>query len=571
MSGNKLKTQRTLIIVLILFLSFLTLAYMENTNFLTIETSYVGIQDGNLMLQGLLYKPAGVSATNQRPGIVLAHGIANSKEVVSGFALELAKRGFIALALDEVAHGNSEGNLYTARQTDSSLGVLSAVNWLQSQPFVNKSQIAVVGHSMGAGAVLEAGLNDTSIKATVLIGGGVNGTLTASSGMNATNPHNMLLIIGQFDVLFNIHDLMTSSGLQSVFNTTATIQENTLYGSFQNQNARKFVVIPGTHLLEVISPQSISAITDWLSHSLNFTITNPSSDYTSSLIRDLFLIVALFFFVWLFLEVGKLVLSKIKNNKSTDEIEGVKRGNPYLLGISWGVLSLILFLPSEIVGVIIVFPPLIFGSIFTFWHLFTAIGAVILLIIYQKYKKVTFTTKVLIKSFVENKNFIYIAFGLFIFIYIVVIMMEEFLQLNFKLFIPVLDEIGPSDRIILFILVVPYTFIFFYFQNVFFYNLSDYKDFKSLKTLGLQLLMNIGPFLLVLVIFYLPILLFSTVLIHGTTGFFTEFLDPVVPVFAIATWINWFFYKETKRITIGTILNCLLVALTISSLFPIVL
>ena len=77
MFNSKLKTQRPLIIVLILFLSFLTLAYMENTNFLTIETSYVGIQDGNLMLQGLLYKPAGVSATNQRPGIVIGHGIAN--------------------------------------------------------------------------------------------------------------------------------------------------------------------------------------------------------------------------------------------------------------------------------------------------------------------------------------------------------------------------------------------------------------------------------------------------------------------------------------------------------------
>ncbi len=562
-----LKDYHKVIIVFVLFLSFFTGAYIENTNFLTIQTSYVTINHGDYQLQGLLYKPKDVSNTNQAPAVVLAHGIANSKEVVSGFALELAKRGFVTLALDETAHGNSGGNLRD--QSDPSLGVLNAVNWLKGQSYVNKNAIAVIGHSMGAGSVLSAGLNSTDIKATILIGGGVNGTLTESSGMNTTNPHNLLIIIGRFDVLFNVPKLQNSQ-LESVFNTSTTIQLNKLYGSFSDLTARKLVTVPATHLLEIISPDSIRMITDWLSHSLDITLTNPSSDYSSFLIRDFFLLVAFAFFVWFILLLSKVFIPKYTLNKEEALLSGVEKGNKYLLGLSWGILSLVLFVPSLLIGMVIIFPPIIFGSFFAFWLLFTSIGGLLVLFLYRRLNYIKFISKELIKSVIANIKEIYFALALIVFMYAVTILMEELFQLNFKIFIPILNEIGSIKRIIIFLILIPYTVLFFFVQNVYFFLLSDYDDFKSSKTVIIQLLLLVGPFIIILMLLYVPILLFSTVIIPGQLGFFTEFLVPTVGVFIITTVIDWYYYKETNNIVIGLIMSAFIVTLTLASLFPIV-
>lgn len=569
MFKNQVRKQLKIIVVFVLFISCLFVAYMENTSFLTIQTSYVTINDGNFQIQGLLYKPNSVSSTNPAPGIVLAHGIANSKEVTSGFALELAKRGFVTLAIDEAGHGNSGGNWALVEKSDPSLGVISAANWMKEQSFVNPNAIGLIGHSMGAGSVLSAALNLTFIKSTVLIGGGINGTLTSSSNMTATRPNNLLVIIGQFDVLFNVHQV-ENSDLKQVFNTTSPIQENKLYGSFSDLTARKFITVPATHLFEIISPASIAIINNWMVHSLNFTPTNMSPNYTSSLIRDAFIIFAFAFFICTILFLSKIFITKFKDKQVPLEDVETQPGKFLLVGLSWGIMSLLLFLPSEIVGSIIIFPPMIFGSFFAFWHLFTVIGAIILLYVFQKYHVLKFKLKTYLKSIYENRTLVYFGVGIFLVMYGITVLCEELLQLNFKIFIPVLNEIGSPSRVVLFFIMLPYTLLFFFFQNVYFYHLSDYKDFKSLKTLGIQIALIEGPFIIVLAIFYLPILLFSTVLIHGTTGFFTEFLVPTTGVFIITTCINWYYYKETENITIGTILNALLVALVIASLFPVV-
>ncbi len=569
MSLTKIKNHRTLIIVTVLFLAFLLGAYLENTSFFSIQTSYVTINNGNYQLQGLLYKPDIVSATKPAPGIVLAHGIANSKEVVSGFALELAKRGFVALALDEAGHGNSGGNWVIAEKQDPSLGVLSAVNWLNDQNYVIKNNIGVIGHSMGAGSVLNAAVSSTAIKATVLIGGGVNGTLTSSTAMSPTNPNNLLVIIGKFDVLFNVQQVENSE-LKEVFNTTSAIQEGKLYGSFTDLTARKFVAIPATHLMEIISPTSIAIITDWLAHSLNFTPNNSSTDYTSGLIRDFFLILAFTFFIWMILLISKIFIEKYKDKQVIITDTETKPGKFLVIGLTWGILSLLLFLPSQIVGSIIIFPPLIFGSFFAFWNLFTAIFGLIILFVFQKYDYIKFNLKNYFVSIYKNTDLVVIAIGICALIYGITVLIEEILQLNFKFFIPILNEIGNINRVVIFFMVLPYTLVFFFFQNIYFYHLSDYKDFKSLKTLLIQIALLEGPFIIVLMIFYIPILVDGVVIIQGTTGFFIEFLVPTTAVFIITTCINWYYFKETDNIAIGTIVNAFIVTLTISSVFPVV-
>ena len=59
-------------------------------------------------LSGLLYMPKGASAENPRPTIVVTHGYLNSAEMQDANAIELSRRGFVVLALDQYDHGHSD-------------------------------------------------------------------------------------------------------------------------------------------------------------------------------------------------------------------------------------------------------------------------------------------------------------------------------------------------------------------------------------------------------------------------------------------------------------------------------
>ena len=54
-----------------------------------------------------LYLPKGVSAENPAPAVALTHGYLNSKEFEEGFAIELARRGYVVFAYDQYDHGDS--------------------------------------------------------------------------------------------------------------------------------------------------------------------------------------------------------------------------------------------------------------------------------------------------------------------------------------------------------------------------------------------------------------------------------------------------------------------------------
>lgn len=114
------------------------------------EVKTVSIMDGGVELSGLLYLPINASAQNPCPAVVLAHGISGSKEMMSGIELELSKHGFVVLCLDLFGHGGSGGSVRQGTD-DPSFGVLSALKYIRSQPFVNSSAIGLVGHSLGAG------------------------------------------------------------------------------------------------------------------------------------------------------------------------------------------------------------------------------------------------------------------------------------------------------------------------------------------------------------------------------------------------------------------------------------
>ena len=152
----------------------------------TLSVEKVSIDADGYTLSGMLYVPSDVQPDYPRPAVVCAHGLTNAKETMSGFALEIARRGMVALSLDLAGHGQSGGRL---GGDDPSLGVSSALAYLKSLDYVDPERLGLVGHSLGAGAA-RAASGTRGISAVVLIAGGVD-IESGGSGyppLSATHP-----------------------------------------------------------------------------------------------------------------------------------------------------------------------------------------------------------------------------------------------------------------------------------------------------------------------------------------------------------------------------------------------
>ncbi len=101
----------------------------------------------------------------QPNGIVLVHGIHANRAYLIPQAIMLAEAGYHLLLIDLRGHGRSGGYMMTYGYREA-LDVQAAVDFLLAQPEVE--QVAALGHSLGAAAVVRAAATDPRIKALVI-------------------------------------------------------------------------------------------------------------------------------------------------------------------------------------------------------------------------------------------------------------------------------------------------------------------------------------------------------------------------------------------------------------------
>lgn len=140
-----------------------------------------------------------ISPTGQstrRPAVVIAHGFSGSATLMRGFADTLAAQGYVAVLPDFAGHGRSTRRLPTmdGRAADGPLqhDLAAAVRHLGTLPAVDPSRIVLVGHSMGAGAVVAYAVEHPEIRATVA----VSIVSAESLPSDPARPRNLLLIVG---------------------------------------------------------------------------------------------------------------------------------------------------------------------------------------------------------------------------------------------------------------------------------------------------------------------------------------------------------------------------------------
>ena len=221
------KSKSIIILILLVSICFGSLfaadRIQRDSGNVEVTTGEIVVEDGGLAYK--LYRPINATSINKAPAVLMLHGYQNDHETCAAYAIELSRRGYVVLAIDEYGHGktniglrnrgsvnhkvtvnygndsktdgtyveiggagryklmmnfsnlsffkdhyskDNDGNVIL----DSSCGGIAAYAYLSTLDYVDNTKMAVSGHSMGtwsSWSVAAAYANtDIAPKATVL-------------------------------------------------------------------------------------------------------------------------------------------------------------------------------------------------------------------------------------------------------------------------------------------------------------------------------------------------------------------------------------------------------------------
>lgn len=144
----------TSVIMVSLFILSLKVSIIDND--LTYEWVTFENNKGD-ELSGLLLTPRDVPEEGA-PAVIVVHDLTGHKEHLNRISFELARHGFIVLALDLRDHGRSQGETtYGDYYEGEPRDIVAAYNYLTTKvPQVNYSRIGLVGDGFGGAQVLMA-------------------------------------------------------------------------------------------------------------------------------------------------------------------------------------------------------------------------------------------------------------------------------------------------------------------------------------------------------------------------------------------------------------------------------
>ena len=196
--------------------------------------------------------------TEKVPGVLVAHGYAGSKQLMLGYAQVLAHSGYAVMLWDFSGHAANAaplGRLSLQQDLDTAYAALN------EQPEVDPARLALLGHSMGSGAVMSAGISDVDrFAATVAIS-------PTGAQVTPSAPRNLLLQAGSWEGGFikNAQRVLASAGGEN---------ENLAQG-----RGRSLIIIPNAeHITILFRNVSHQAALRWLNATFGLSPTNSYVD-----------------------------------------------------------------------------------------------------------------------------------------------------------------------------------------------------------------------------------------------------------------------------------------------------
>ena len=207
-------------------------------------------------LVGDVYRPA-QPASKILPGVLICHGVENNKEVTSALAIEFARRGFVALTFDYGGYGESthHDDKFDIMVGDTIAALAKLANLLD----VDRSDLAIVGHSMGVSYALDA---------SMIAGDAVRAIV--GLGNEAVAPHipprNLLLAMGLYDAFHSIPQMLNAVRSSA---DIADLEPGRIAGDIGMGSARGLIISPiSDHGMEPLDPLLIANAIGWVESSI---------------------------------------------------------------------------------------------------------------------------------------------------------------------------------------------------------------------------------------------------------------------------------------------------------------
>ncbi len=194
------------------------------------------------------------------PVVVLCHGFSGDNAMTSALARRIAKAGFAVVALDFRGHGENRNPLEpTADGLGLKQDIDAALLYARTQPRFDGPRVALVGHSMGAYAVLGHAQSDPGIGAVVAISGGRELT-------GPFPPPNTFFVWASGDPG---RTRRRGRELAAKLAGKEQLVEDKTYGEIERGTGVRMSEVPGTgHITILYSAEAARRIVDWLATSV---------------------------------------------------------------------------------------------------------------------------------------------------------------------------------------------------------------------------------------------------------------------------------------------------------------
>ena len=591
---NKGENKKSVLVFLcsfIIFIAAVLIAHLIQTDFGRIDVSNVYYDNFNgKHIRAKLFRPVSVTSDNPSPGIVFVHGYQNNRESGDAYNIELAKRGFVVLGIDAIGRGNSDiPNDQEDPDFDDNFGTRSSVQYLRSLPFVNKNNIGVMGHSMGAKFAYEVALDDPNINAVVIIGSAYDEKATRE------NPKNMLTIIGELDEFRDfftgtkdiIKEWMSTKATQGAFPGEQP-QLGVTYGDFSNGTARRVFVPRISHIQESHNSSCIAEALIWMRKSLDPSAEqwkDPTAQ-TWPIKEGMTLLAMLACFVCTMPLALLLLKTDFFSTIRSKEISNYGASTrDYFKGAGINGLLMWLYLPlimtlfaihKFVVHVGPIFPMLLVDAIVWWFVWINLFGLILLRRWYRKQSQKSGLTLFDLGLSYSKDRFslgwerliktILLGLILFAFLYFFEVLSEKLFLVDFRFIYPLVSDLTPY-RVLMFILYFPFVLFGFFILTLFVHGqIRRPRKDTWLKTYfswtGSNILALITPLFLFLLVQYIPLLSTGFIPFEGPGGVFVVFILELFFIMLMLTIVmilsTWFF-QITGKIYLSAIMNTLIV------------
>jgi alpha/beta superfamily hydrolase len=530
-----------LIFVLGTILIFLTPFSIKSSYGHTIKTS-----DGETISFNV-FEPR--KAGTNKKAVIIGHGVMSNKEMMKGFAIELAAAGFIAIPFDFRGHGQSTGELDRDYLIEDVRAIISYVN---SRSDIDPTSLGYLGYSMGGFPGIEIVNESANFKC--FIGAGTNLPTDVRKG-NSSAPLNVLMIVGKYDEVISLTELKEGLADRTGI-SISDLDVNQLYGSFENGNASKIYLDDNTnHVLGIFDADFIREARDFVANTFSDVKAVDENFYAN--IRFLILILQIFGGLGFFFSIIALIPDKILRQKEDDAfkieipdetIKSISK-KTILYSIPLGILGIIIFIPL----ILTLFLPV---ATFLFALLFgQAFGILILLWRFAKRTNQKLS-KMFKKPFQMPRNKLLINFTLGILLAVVLyLILYSSVGLNYLGMMPSLIRIAwlPIYFIMDFIILLIFGLLFHgILQNKF------ERGFKNIVKISLIIFAFLFS--------YLFVYLFIIALLMGNFFFFGSFMPFAIPIFLLVSFISTVSYQKTGNIIVGILINTLFYTMLICTI-----